>query len=303
MIFNELYSAYYNAVAGILEKALDGPVDERAMREIIQEKAFGESAFTIIPALKNGEWALMDERGKTTLAHSPTLPLTTLQKQWLKAISQDSRIRLFGVQFEGLDDVEPLFTPSDYYIYDKYEDGDPFEDEGYIARFRFLLTAIREKTPITVHVLTRKGTIRKTNCLPVGLEYSPKDDKFRLLTSGCHFVSAVNVAKITACVKYAGTHVFQDEPIERETASVRITVRDERNALERVLLHFAHFDKQVVKLGRKQYSVLLHYDSSDATEIVIRILSFGPLVKVEEPQSFVALVQDRLRRQKKLHLS
>lgn len=303
MLFNELYSAYYNAVASIIEKALDGAVDERTMREIIHEKAFGESALTIIPALKNGDWPLMDGNGKTTLMHSPTLPLTTLQKQWLKAVSQDARVRLFGVQFEGLDDVEPLFTQDDYYIYDKYADGDPFEDEGYIARFRFLLTAIREKTPITVRVLTRKGNTRKTNCLPVGLEYSQKDDKFRLLTKGCHFVSAVNLAKITACEKYAGTHVFQDGPIERETASVHITVTDERNALERVLLHFAHFDKEVVKLGKKKYAVRLRYDVADETEIVIRILSFGPLVKVDAPQSFVELIKDRLLRQKNYKLS
>ncbi|MBO5840951.1 MAG: hypothetical protein J6Q86_05970, partial [Methanobrevibacter sp.] len=50
------------------------------------------------------------------------------------AISLDPRIKLFDVKFEGLDDVEPLFTPDDYCIYDKYGDGDPFEDEGYIKR-------------------------------------------------------------------------------------------------------------------------------------------------------------------------
>ena len=41
-----------------------------------------------------------------------------------------------------------------------------------------------------------------------------------------------------------------------------------------------------------------HLDKDDETEMVIRILSFGPMIKVTAPQHFVELIKQRLIRQK-----
>ena len=41
----------------------------------------------------------------------------------------------------------------------------------------------------------------------------------------------------------------------------------------------------------------LQYRQEDETELVIKIISFGPLVKVIEPDSFAALIRDRITRQ------
>ena len=43
-------------------------------------------------------------------------------------------------------------------------------------------------------------------------------------------------------------------------------------------------------------------DRFDETEIVIRVLSFGPYVKVLEPESFVNLIKERLISQKSCEL-
>ena len=81
-----------------------------------------------------------------------------------------------------------------------------------------------------------------------------------------------------------------------------LTLIDERNALERVLLHFAHFEKEAEKIGDKKYRIKIYYDLSDETELVIRVLSFGPFVEVTEPQSFRNLIIDRLKKQKNFDL-
>ena len=73
---------------------------------------------------------------------------------------------------------------------------------------------------------------------------------------------------------------------------------DTRKALERVLMHFAHFEKEVVKTGSRNYHVTLKYEHSDETELLIRILSFGPMIKVTAPRSFILLIKMRLERQK-----
>ena len=75
-------------------------------------------------------------------------------------------------------------------------------------------------------------------------------------------------------------------------------LEDRRNALERVLFHFAHFEKEAEKIGKDRYRVSLNYEKDDETEILIRILSFGPMIKVLEPDSFVELIKERLRKQK-----
>ena len=73
---------------------------------------------------------------------------------------------------------------------------------------------------------------------------------------------------------------------------------DDRNALERVLMHFAHFEKQVEKIDEQKYQVTLYYDKEDETEIIIRVLSFGPMLYVVKPVAFINLLKDRLSDQK-----
>ncbi len=297
MIFSELYSAYYNTVAAIISGIIDGEHSEKELQKIVAEHAFGESVLTIMPSLKNEKWQLVHSDMTTSLEHKPTMPLTLLQKQWLKAISLDPRVKLFGVEFPDLDGVEPLFTPADYHIYDQYSDGDPFENEEYIRQFRVILEAIRQDTQIKFEMINRKGNTMFVRCRPVRLEYSEKDDKFRVITAGWRAVSTVNLAKIRSCAHYTGERQLVGE--ERAVIYDTITVRllDDRNALERFMLHFAHFEKQAEKLGKKHYLVKIKYAHDDESEMVIRILSFGPMVEVLESESFRNLVIKKLKKQ------
>ena len=297
MIFSELYSAYYNTVAAIISAVLDGERTEHELQRIVTERAFGESVLTVMPSLKSEKWQLLRPDMTTTLEHKPTMPLTTLQKQWLKAISLDPRIKLFGVELEGLDDVEPLFTPADYHIYDKYSDGDPYEDEEYIKKFRVILEAIRNGTQIKFEMTNRYGRSMFVRCHPKRLEYSEKDDKFRVVTAGWRAVSTVNIAKMRSCVHYTGPRSLEGEEREVLYDTVTLKVLDERNALERVMLHFAHFEKQVEKLNRKTYILKIKYSLSDEPEMVIRILSFGPLVEVLGSENIRNLVIEKLKKQ------
>lgn len=297
MIFSELYSAYYNTVTAIISAIIDGEHSEKELQKIVADRAFGESVLTIMPSLKSEKWQLVHSDMTTPLEHKPMTPLTMLQKRWLKAISLDPRVKLFGVEFPDLEDVEPLFTSADYYIYDKYSDGDPFEDEQYIRQFRIILEAIRKGSQIKFEMINRKGNAMFVRCRPVRLEYSEKDDKFRLITAGWRAVSIVNLAKIRACAHYTGERqaIGREKPVIYDTVTVKI--RDERNAMERFMLHFAHFEKQAEKLDNKHYLVKIKYAHDDEPEMVIRILSFGPMAQVVEPESFRKLVIEKLEKQ------
>lgn len=109
----------------------------------------------------------------------------------------------------------------------------------------------------------------------------------------------INLGRIIRCEKYAGAPKCKiSHRIPARKREVVFEVNDERRTLERALLHFAHFEKQAEKLDEKHYKITVSYDKDDETEIVIRILSFGPMLKVVAPAHFKNLIKERLMRQK-----
>ena len=299
MIFSELHSAYYATVAKILTAALEGDLSEKSLRRIVAEQAFSESALTLLPALREQQWQLLHADLSTPLRHRPTLPPTLLEKRWLKAIMLDARIRLFDVQAEGLEDVTPLFTAEDYRVYDRYADGDPYADAGYGQRFREILAAVRDQATLRVEATSRKGKRVTLHLVAQRLEYSVKDDKFRLLSP----TGTVNLARITSCARVAPRAHDAPQPFVQQKKSVTLLVTDERRALERALLHFCDLEKSAVRLEDGRYQLRLLYDPDDETELVIRVLSFGPLARVTEPEEFCDLIRQRLLRQKRCGFS
>ena len=299
MIFSELYGAYYRAVADILAAAGQHPLQKQELGALIEKHAFGESVLNIEPAIREERWQLIRADGSTPIRHTPTMPLTLLEKRWLRAIAADPRVRLFAGELPEFPEVEPLFSPGDIAVYDKYADGDPYEDEDYIRRFRLILDAIKNRCPLSLEVVNRNGaTVRKV-LMPDHLEYSEKDDKFRLIGTGRRRVETVNLARIVCCAPFSGRFdppAAKAEPPKKRT--VEFELYDQRNALERVLMHFAHFEKQAVKADGGRYRVTVSYDRDDETEIVIRLLSFGPMIRVTAPEHCVELIKARLLRQK-----
>lgn len=296
MLFSEIYGSYFQVVAEVLGEAVEQRLTGARLLAIVQEKAFAESVLTIPKALRE-DWPLLREDWTTPLHHVPSMPLTMLEKQWLKTLLQDPRIALFAPESTGLEEVEPLFHWEDVCYFDRYTDGDPFGDAAYIRNFRTMLQAIREHQKVRFSYRSIEGRRRTTWGVPYRMEYSEKDDKFRVLLKGKRTGYILNVARITWCTLL--------EPVDRayyraphpHLRSLTFRLRDERNALNRVLLHFSHLEKETVKLREQEYQVTLHYDREDETEILIRMLSFGPVVQVTGPESFIEKMRERLQNQ------
>ena len=306
MLFSEIYSAYYNTVASIISCSQQGKLDSDLLFKIVKESAFPESFMTIGSALETGKWPLIKKDYSTNIQNIPTMPLSVLQKRWLKALCNDKRIHLF-VSDEVLEclknqlqDVEALFNENDYYLYDKYSDGDPYDDPDYIKNFRTALEAIHQKKTISVEYTGRFGQQKRFICAPCKIEYSEKDDKFRIISKVKNRHSILNIARINSCELTDNSKVddiSEEDLPDNSRTSVTLEIYDERKAMERVMLAFAHFEKSAVQISDDVYQLTLNYDSFDETELVVRVLSFGPMVKVIEPQSFVKLIQERIESQ------
>ena len=297
MLFSEIYGSYFNTVAAALRQAVKGRLTKKELTEIVRKTAFGESSLTIPSALTDQSWPLLSADMSTPLRHEPTMPLSLMQKQWLKALLQDPRIRLFSPPEEGLVNTEPLYAPDTFVFFDRYSDGDPFDDPVYIEHFQTILQAIREKRKIRVQYHGHRMTEHSCEVVPCRLEYSAKDNKFRLLSDLNGGVLTINVSRILSVSLLEPYTEDEYRPVNYREKSLVMELTDERNALERVMLHFSDLEKETEKTGDRKYRVTIWYKTEDETEMVIRLLSFGSVLKVLEPDGMVKQIKARLERQ------
>ena len=298
MLFSEYYGAYFACVAEILSEAVEGTLTKEKISEIAAKQGLGESVLTIPANLRNDNWPLITPDCKTPVRHLPPHPTTLLQKRWLKTLLLDPRIRLFGLTDKGMEDVAPLFDPAKIVWYDRYCNGDSFEDESYIERFRQLLEAVKTHRKVQVIFDSHRGKHNNWTVIPYRLEYSSTDDKFRLLChSGKWRNRTLNLSRISY-VRLWGTFDPDDYPVpELTNESVTLEITNERNALERAMLQFSYLAKRTERISDKVFRMTLNYRQEDETELLIKIISFGPLVKVVDPDSFASLIKERIERQ------
>ena len=309
MIFSELYGTYYNTVAKILEKALCAPITTDELYSCIKENAYDESLIPITDAINKEKWQLLKfDRNKNNyssiIKHNPKMPLTLLQRQYLKALLADKRIRLFDLDFtfleKELSDVEPLWQQEDFAVFDQYHDGDNFEDEDYKARFRMILKAKENGKALDFTLKNRHGKEFKVSGIPEKIEYSQKDDKFRVVLLGKSKAPTINLGRIVT-LAFAENYQKNNTDFQKtETDTIVLELTDERNALERVSMHFANLKKRTVKIDENKYKMELEFNRDDELEMVIRLLQFGPVIKVLEPSYVVAEIVKRIGMQFRL---
>ncbi len=320
-LFSELYTCYYQVVARILQEAGSHPVTRSRLEKLAGEYGYGESGLSIVPQLVSGRWPFLESDSRRPGFYGCRLkhpvfpqPLTNLQKSWLKALVSDPRFCLFFTDCQltelnrWLEDTKPLFRVSDFCLFDQYGDHDPFSSAMYRKHMYVILNALYTRQLLSLSYMTGKKRILACTCLPCRLEYGQRDGKFRLYamsagTSGRRRMDVLNVARILSAEE---TGKFSPEPVDvdaflnralcREPVVLEITT--ERNALERAMLHFSCYQKKVERLeDTGRYRCTIYYDKRWETELLIQILSFGPVIKVLEPESFVLQIRERVKNQ------
>ena len=112
--------------------------------------------------------------------------LTKLQKMWLKAKLSDPRIRLFmddetlRALDKRLSDTEPLYRREQFRFIDRFSDSDDFYDEKYIKNFRIVLEAVKNRKIVYIEFVSGHGKRMSGKFALLKMEYSPKNDKFRV---------------------------------------------------------------------------------------------------------------------------
>lgn len=146
--------------------------------------------------------------------------------------------------------------------------------------------------------------------MPIHLEYSSKNNKFRLavvqMVQGKFKVSKYlllsrirQVQMLDETYKNVDWNGLFAKHISREW--VEFEIYDERNALERVTLHFSNYEKHIeYDKERKCWICRMYYDWDDQMEILVALLSFGSVLKVLGPDEFVKMIKMRLYQQRQV---
>ena len=167
-LFHEMYGAYFRIAARVLNEA---PLTDQALRCIIPEEGFRDSVLFVpqklIPQKDGSDWGLLRRTEDGSLAavtkHPPFMPLTLLQKRWLKARLTDPKMRLFlddetfAALSAALAETKPLWDPALFRYTDRFTDGDDFADPEYRAHFRTILHALRAGSVLRIRFRTGKG--------------------------------------------------------------------------------------------------------------------------------------------------
>ncbi|MBE6760309.1 MAG: WYL domain-containing protein [Ruminococcaceae bacterium] len=315
--FSEIYGDSYRAVAAVLAQASRAPVSEQEIAGIVRQHTSDENALYIVPKLTSGDWQLLrrndDGLYSSVTKHQGNLPLTHLQRAWLRAMLEDRRCAAFfsenerGQIADALD-CAPLYDTQRIEAVGVSSDGDSYDNSGYSARLRIILNAIRQRTLLYIRYTAGTGRKVSGDFLPCRLEYSAKDDKLRLFAMFIRygkavFLATVNLGRIES-LRPSREHYDGEVDIDGLRMQMRcsepavVELVDRRNALERFMLQFSSYEKRTRYLDEEdKYLCSIYYDPSDEPELLIRLLSFGPVIKLLSPAALVDKLRERIARQ------
>lgn len=315
-IYNEIYGLYYFMLDVILKKASDGPISITEINHIVSEYGFSESSIYFTPDVvsKEGYNLLRKCDGGyiSALKYSPKEFLTNMQRRFIKSMLQDKKIRLFLEdemlsELNGiLKDGEPLFNVEDVVLTETAIDSDDYSDEKYISNFKIILNAIRNRNALRIVFDTSKGLRKTMKIMPYKLEYGVRDDKFRLCGVSIFYEKSKNYVKINLGRIFSITTLCQSFDIDfeafiaqkRKTEPIEIEVSNIRNGIERVFIGLSNYERisnYDEETGKS--TIKIYYGEDDEQELLILLLSFGPVIKVLGPSEFRDKFISRIKRQ------
>lgn len=317
-MFNELYGTYYRMMHLILERAARQPVSIQDIFDVVERDGFAESGLYFTPdaiSQDGSGYSLLrktPEGYASILKNAPLWRLTLEQKRLVKTMLQDPRIRLFlsdadlSALSSKLPGVAPLYSADDIMLTETAADGDDYGDEAYQVRFKMLLGAVKQRSLLRIVYNSSRGQRKTVSVAPYKLEYSVRDDKFRLCGVSLSDVRPVryvklNVARITAITLEGGAPDINFERfIERKTLKepIVIEVSDFRNGFERIFIGLSNY-RRISSLDEEtgNCTMKIFCIDDDVPDLLILILSFGPAVRVIGPPDFKARVEERIKRQ------
>ena len=335
-LFNELFSRYAVVLAdSVLTYSSD---NSRQFDDILRDnikKAFDyyseKEAEKVKDELKRIAYSseLLDESNKPRFLIKEAsylfdvLPLTKMEVRWLKTVLEDPLARIFLNEEQITMILETLnvapyevrsFMMESINYFDRYNLEKRFitgnkkksqEKRHTVREIFFLKTinqAIENEQMLKIVFKNWKGEKIYITCAPVWVEYSRRDDVFRLwyINRGKNEIRIINISRILQVLVQQERKFDKNEQrikmrelYAKTMTSIKVEFyQGDKNLQDRLLTEFSIWKKKCTFNSETQkYTITLYYSSLDEKEIVIRLLSYGPYIKVIADEDNYVLVE------------
>ncbi|WP_346355279.1 WYL domain-containing protein [Azotosporobacter soli] len=320
-LFSEIHSRYFFIISEVLKRAALAPLSADDIAALVAQLGFAETPLSLtLPLLgsdASGYCLLKEADGlySPVSLNLPSQPLTTLQQRWLKTILADPRCALFlpaplqQQLHDSLSEVAPLYDEEQVLALDRASDGDDYASPDYRSRFAVLLQAIQAKRVVLITYESGKGNRLSAYFAPYKLEYSQRDDKFRLIALRMRQQKArslykLNLSRITSVTETdwsAPPGLASAVQALRLPEPVEIEISNERNGFERIFTQLSSFERTSEFDEETQTCRMkIYYYEVDEMELLITLLSFGPVIRVLGPERFKTPFVERIAKQRQL---
>lgn len=312
-MFNDYDSRYYEIIGRLNEMA---PFEMKEAIEVFQKFGFLETPLALSEAIFKDKpdaaypfFEKMDSgQYHSMLQHPCKRPLSIDELKWLKAVlgSDKAKCLLDAPLIEKLQDllngISPLYQYEQLVGHHVASDKDDFTQQHYQSTLNSALQAIEESRIVYIEYAGVHGSKLATHFFLHELEYSPRDGKIRLICSkvrpsGLKKIQRLNLSRVSKLAltsrTYTGDRAVKNSQVEG--AVLELEILNERNGIERCFYQFSVYERlSFYRHEKGTCHMRMHYLPSYEAELMIQILSFGPIVKVLGPEDFKQRFVQRL---------
>lgn len=327
-LFHEYKNKYFHLVFRILNLAKDGLYKDEIIKiiekEEYDEKVIGKDFKTFEGMLLN-EYEkqdnfnfLEDRAGRfyNILNNEGNIPLkvrfSKLEKTWINGMIKDTIVQaLLGKEIieklesslrdvkDGNNDIiEFTNKAKNDFQYDLVKLNEDFHT--------ILEGIINEKIIIYTNVDKNGNEYNNQLALPIRIEYSLKDDKFRAslysleeersIMVNLHTLKDIKIVEnMTSKIKREDVLKKLKEKKYCETPII-IELEDIRGAMERCFMSFSSFERSSRAISENKYEIDIYYYTFEEAEVIRKIMSLGPYVKVKSPDRIRKIIIDKIKR-------
>lgn len=328
-LFDEVKNRYFHIVFKVLNECKEGLSKKDIIKlideEDFEEKVIGKDNRTFEGLLLNEyedyeNYNLLKEEKellypKIKIENKTSIPVrfTKVEKAWLKSLIDEPVIKLIlkdstiAKLQEELKDVDSPRISEIIETTNKSKLPEFLDLNQYETNFKTLIKAITEEKAIRYCNTDRLGNkYCDMKSLPIRLEYSLKDDRFRVsmyslndsrpIMANIHTMSDIEIIEKEKssidrenAIKILHKSRYSKEPIIFE-------VIDKKMAMERCFMSFSGMERSSRCLGEDRYEIKLFYYVFEEEDIIRKILTLGPYVKIISPQRIADEVIKKIQR-------
>lgn len=292
-MYHEIYGKYYKLITKLLNS---GPLTKNQINNFITKYGFEESLLYLDADILVDSYNLFEEKNGIyypKIKNKIPQLFTNEQKGLIYNILNNEKVQLFLPNerieyYKELLNTDPLYC-EDYYHY-IFRDSDKDDINGYYKhKFDTINKAIRNNKNLHLTFISNKNHVTHKTVAPYKIEYSMQDQKFRLLAVEYRNKIPKRVIRVRLTSMFSCKICNRFEPIDFNVFITKellvkklvIEVYPQLNGIERVFIELSNYKREAEFDKERNCCVMnIYYDSADEGDLIIKMLSFGKVVKI-----------------------